>query len=102
MTPERSVKNKIVKRIKELQASGEKIYYEPREAGGYTYRKGIPDIWVCYYGKHIEIEIKAPGGEMSTMQFKWKQIFDGLGIPCYCISSVKEFNEILKENQPGL
>lgn len=99
-TPERKVKKKLVDHIKSLQKSGEPIYYEPREAGGYTYRKGIPDLWIAYKGRHIEIEVKAPGGEQSTMQIKWAERLGQLGVECYCIESVSELIEILGKDRP--
>ena len=100
-TPESKVKERLFKHIKELQAAGVPIVYEAREAGGYTYKKGKPDFWIAYYGKHIEFEVKAPGGSMSTMQYKWRDINKAMQVPCYCIESVKEFDEALKENYPG-
>lgn len=96
-TPEGKVKKKLINYIKDLQQAGEKIYYEPREAGGYTYRKGQPDYWMVYDGRHIEIEVKAPGGEQSAMQIKWQHIFRNLGIECYCIEGVNELKEILNK-----
>ena len=99
-TPESKVKDQIFKHIKALQVKGTPIVYEAREAGGYTYKKGKPDFWIAYYGKHIEFEVKAPGGSMSTMQYKWAEIYKRSGVPCYCVESVKEFDEALKENYP--
>lgn len=96
-TPERKVKKKLIKYISDLKKSGVPIYYEPREAGGFTYRKGIPDFWFLYNGRHVEIEAKAPGGEQSTMQIKWAEIFWRLGIECYCIESVDELIEIIEK-----
>ena len=100
-TPERKVKKQLVDHLKSLQKQGVKIYYEPREAGGYTYKKGTPDYWIVYRGRHIEIEVKAPGGEQSTMQIKYEKLFHDLGIECYCIESINELIDILKKDRPG-
>ena len=96
-TPERKVKKKIVEYIEGLQKSGVHIYYEPRGVGGYVYKKGQPDYWLVYNGRHIEIEVKAPGGEQSAMQIKWQHIFWNLDIECYCIESVEELENILNK-----
>jgi len=29
---------------------------------------GTPDITACYYGQHIEIEVKRPGGQLTKLQ----------------------------------
>ena len=98
-TPERKVKKKLIDYIEGLKKSGIPIYYEPRSAGGFTYRKGLPDLWIVYCGRHIEIEVKAPGGVQSTMQIKWAEIFWTLGIECYCIDSVESLKEILNKEK---
>ena len=98
MTPERNVKNKINDYIKSLQKQKIKIYSEPRIVGGYTYKKGVPDIWVVLNGRHIEFEIKREdGGILSTMQLQYQKYFTDLGIPCYTVNSLDEFKEILKK-----
>ena len=63
MTPERKVKKEIADYLQSLQESGLPVYYEAREAGGFTYKKGLPDIWLAVAGRHIELEIKKPGGK---------------------------------------
>ena len=98
-TPERKVKKKLINYIKGLQNSGIPIYYEPREAGGFTYRQGLPDLWIVYNNRHIEIEVKAPGGEQSTMQLKWSERFWRLGIECYCIDSLDMLKQILNKEK---
>ena len=57
MTPEKRVQNAIVDFMKELIARGEKIDIQRRQAGGYSYKKGIPDLYAIVYGRHLEIEV---------------------------------------------
>lgn len=70
MTPEKKVQNKIIKYLKDLQDLGEPIFYERRQAGGYSYKAGLPDLWFVYNGIHVEVEIKKPGGERKVLQTK--------------------------------
>ena len=88
-TPERKVKKKIIEYLK-----AHDICHEPREAGGFTYRKGRADLWLVYMGTHVEVEVKAPGGTMSPMQYKWADYCKQHGVPCYCVSSVEDLYNI--------
>jgi hypothetical protein len=98
-TPETKVKKKIKKYLDSLSETSDKlIYYECREAGGFCYKKGLPDMWATINGKHLEIEIKKEeGGRRSTMQIKWEEIFNSLGVAYCCVSSVQELDEAIKK-----
>lgn len=52
-TPERKVKEKVVKQLKQLGA-----YYFYPVTGGFG-ASGVPDIICCYRGRFIGIEVKA-------------------------------------------
>ena len=52
-TPEKKVKSKVVKILKEYQE-----YYFYPVTGGYG-ASGVPDIIVCFQGQFIGIEVKA-------------------------------------------
>lgn len=52
-TPEKKVKDKIVKILKEYEA-----YYFYPVTGGFG-ASGVPDIIACYNGKFVGIEVKA-------------------------------------------
>ena len=41
MTPEKRVQNKIIEYLKQLRDNNKPIFYERRQAGGYSYKKGI-------------------------------------------------------------
>lgn len=64
MTPEGRVKKKIVDYLETVP----NLIYELRQAGGWAYKKGKPDLWFVYNGRHFEIEVKAPGGQPSSLQ----------------------------------
>jgi Holliday junction resolvase len=64
MTPEKKVKNQIVKQLKEL---GEQVYYFFPATGGYG-RSGVPDIIGCYNGKFFAIECKAGKNTTTALQ----------------------------------
>ena len=64
MTPEKRVKNQVVKRLKEL---GEDVYYFFPATGGYG-RSGVPDIVGCYKGKFFAIECKAGKNTTTALQ----------------------------------
>jgi len=64
LTPERKVKDKVKKVLKELGA-----YYAMPATGGYG-SSGVPDFLVCYCGRFIGLECKANGGKTTALQEK--------------------------------
>lgn len=95
-TPEQKVQNKIEKYLKWLQGEGEQVFFEKRQAGGFTYRKGIPDLYVVVKGTHIEFEIKRVGGEPTPMQIMWQRKLKVWGVQSYIVESVKEVKAIIE------
>lgn len=93
--PETLIQNKILKYLKSLQDSGEPIFYQRREAIGLAYKKGIPDIYFVYNGIHVEVEVKTPDGELSTMQEKFRDRCKQINILWICARSVKEVSELI-------
>jgi Holliday junction resolvase len=63
-TPEKKVKDKVVKQLKELGA-----YYFYPVASGYT-SSGVPDIVGCYRGTFFGIECKAGKNKPTALQEK--------------------------------
>ena len=96
MTPETRVKSTIMDYLLKLKKDGAPIFYDRRQAGSFNYKKGIPDIYVVYYGIHIEVEVKAPGGHLSTMQEKYRDVFKKLGIRWICVENVEELKKHLE------
>jgi Holliday junction resolvase len=65
MTPEKKVKNAVVKILKEHSD----LYYFYPVAGGFG-SAGIPDIVGCYLGRFFAIECKAGKGKTTALQDK--------------------------------
>jgi Holliday junction resolvase len=63
-TPEKKVKDKVVKILKELGA-----YYFYPVTGGFG-RSGVPDIVCCLNGNFIGIECKAGDNKATALQNK--------------------------------
>ena len=101
MTPEKKVQNDIINYLTMLINQGHPLFFERRQAGGLSYKKGIPDLYAVYDGKHIEIEVKAPDGELSSMQIKFKQKCKRLNILWICADSLDLFIEFLVKNFPN-
>ena len=64
MTPEKKVKNAVVKRLKEMTG----VYYFYPVTSGYG-RSGVPDIVGCYKGKFFGIECKAGKNKLRRYRF---------------------------------
>ena len=64
LTPEKKVKNKVVKLLKEYGA-----YYFFPATYGYG-RSGVPDVIVCYQGRFIGVECKAGANTTTNLQNK--------------------------------
>ena len=77
MTPEKKVKNKVVKILKEMGC-----YYFYPVTGGYG-GSGVPDIVGSYYGKFFGIECKAGKNKPTPLQLKnLQEIAESGGIVC--------------------
>src|SRR5574344_11583 len=96
MTPEKRVQNAILSYFKSLQESHEPLYYAKRQAGGFSYRKGLPDITGSYKGYHFEIEVKRPGGSRTSMQEKWETIFRSIGVRYLVADNVQVVKDFFK------
>ena len=90
MTPEKKVQNAIVDYLNDLQKQGLPVFVERRNAGGFSYKMGIADLYAVINGYHIEIEVKRPGGQASMMQLKHKVKCNTLGILYMCVDDVND------------
>lgn len=102
MTPEKVVQNKILAYLKKLENEGKPIIHERRQAGGFSYIEGIADIWAAIDGKHLEIEVKRPGGELRTMQEKWRDRCKKNNIAWCCVDSIEAFKKFINETFPDI
>lgn len=96
MTPEKYVQNDILKYLKELKKNGLPLFFERRQAGGFSYKRGICDLYAVYNGIHVEIEVKAEGGELSIDQEKWRDECKRINIRYICAYSLEEFKKFFK------
>jgi Holliday junction resolvase len=62
LTPEKKVKNQVVKLLKKHHA----YYFFPATYG--MGRSGVPDVIVCYGGRFIGIECKAGNNKPTELQ----------------------------------
>lgn len=92
MTPEKKVQNDIISYLKSLD-----VFYERRQAGGFSYKKGIPDLYFVYNGQHVEVEVKKDGGSLSVMQEKFRDMCKDKSIKWACVSSLEEFKIFIKQ-----
>lgn len=77
VTPEKKVKQKVVKILKEMGC-----YYFYPVTGGYG-GSGVPDIVGSYYGKFFGIECKAGKNKPTPLQLKnLQEIAESGGIAC--------------------
>lgn len=95
MTPEKRIQNAIVKYLHELQQSNMPVYVERRNAGGFSYKKGIPDLYAVIDGEHVEIEVKQPCGSLEPMQEKFRQKCERLHIMWICATSVEDVKALI-------
>lgn len=98
LTPEKRIQNEILDYLKDLKLNGYPIFYERRQAGGGSYRKGMPDIYAVISGIHIEIEVKAPNGSLSTLQEKYRDYFLQRKVKWICVDDINQLKEYIKEN----
>ena len=77
MTPEKKVKNKVVRLLKQYGA----YYFFPASYG--MGRSGVPDIVCCLQGRFIGIECKAGKNKPTPLQEKeLADIIKACGISC--------------------
>lgn len=79
MTPEKEVQNAIIANLKKMVDQGKPIWFERRQAGGFSYKKGIPDLYGVANGIHFEIEVKKPGGKTTPLQDKFANRIEKCG-----------------------
>lgn len=102
MTPEKKVQSKILAYLKELEHAGKPVIHGRRDAGGFAYVEGVSDIWAAINGRHVEIEVKRPGGQLRTMQEKWRDRCKASNIVWCCCDSIDDFKKFIVDNFPEL
>lgn len=100
LTPEKKVQTAIIDYVEQLKEEGVPVRYFRRCATDPNYQKGLPDLYLVWGPRHIEVEVKAPGGHLSTMQEKWRDRFIKMGTPWMCCDSLDDFKDKTKEYLP--
>ena len=94
MTPEKQVQNKIIGFLKTLSD----CFVERRNAGGFGYHAGVPDVWFVYRGRHAEVEVKAPGGTAGSLQLKHEERLRAAGSLYWRGDSFADFKDWFSRN----
>lgn len=94
MTPEKRIQNKIIDFLKTIP----NLQYERRQAGGFNYKAGAPDLWFVYCGRHVEIEVKAPGGFATGLQLIAEQKYRSAGALYWRGESFESFKIFFEKN----
>lgn len=99
MTPEKYFSQQpIIDYLNELIKKGFSVWFERRDSGGFGYKKGIPDLYCVINGYHVEIECKAPRGNLSTMQEKFRLKMQHNHIYYCCCRSLDDFKQFILVN----
>ena len=101
MKIESYIQKEIIHYLEKLKSQGYPLYYERRQAGGYSYKSGIPDLYAIYNGQHIEIETKQENGELRSMQKVWKKYFESINVVYICAKSLDDVKNVFK-NEFGI
>ena len=84
----------IEKKIKEYLKTIDGLFYWKVFSGMYC-TAGIPDIVICYKGKFVALEVKAPDGKPTALQMATiKKIREAGGV-AEVVRSVEEVREII-------
>lgn len=54
--------------IKYLETLGNDCWFVKYWGGGIYTKSGVPDLLICYKGRFIALELKAPNGKVSKLQ----------------------------------
>lgn len=98
MTPEGKVKSKIVKGLKELRAAGHSLYWFT-PIGSVFGKSGVPDIVICFDGRFVGVEVKAPGKleNVTPLQARAHNEIRDAGGTIFVTDNAEEFIEGLKK-----
>lgn len=83
MTDEQLIQNKTIKYLKKQQSLGLPLYFEKRQAGGFSYKMGLPDLYFVINGYHFEIEFKTSTKkiQLRNTQLYWLKYFNSINVP---------------------
>jgi hypothetical protein len=90
-TPESAIKRHITAYLKTIEG----LWYTHIAGSGYG-RAGVPDYVLCYRGRFIGLEVKAPGGQPSPFQKREIDAINSCGGDALVVRGVHDVEEALK------
>jgi hypothetical protein len=94
-TPEQIIQQQIIKWLRPYSYEyGGPIILHVR-SGNSGEPEGAADLWLCVNGHHVEVEVKAPGGERSSAQERWERICKRTGALYIVTDSLFKFIEFI-------
>lgn len=95
---ENLIQTKMLNYLKRLKLGGFPIFYDRRQAGGFNYKEGLPDIYVVINGIHYEIEVKQPEGLKRNLQIKFEErCKKQYNMKYYCFDNFNDFKKLIDE-----
>lgn len=94
MTPESKVKKEIVAYLDSLPECWHVAYHTM----GYG-KRGVPDRLVCFRGRFIALEIKAPGGKATPWQERCIDEINEAGGYAYIVTSAAAVSNIIADHR---
>lgn len=98
---ERNLLKNVTNYLKKLEKENKPIFWERRQAGGFNYRTGIPDLYVVVNGVHKEIELKDPNlkqFEHKPEQILWQNKFKKVNIESIISNDFEEIKNFIIKN----
>lgn len=107
-TPESLLKDRVVRRLKKLEAEGKLVFWRSNAGVGFTKsgfmitfgRKGMPDMFVLCAGKLIGLELKSKTGSLEQSQKELRPLLEAQGCAYHVIRSVEDLEAALTRSTP--
>lgn len=95
---EKVLQGKVISHLKALKKQGVPIFWEKRQAGGFNYKKGLPDIYIVLNGRHIELELKTPNKTkfIRPEQLMRMREFELMGVPVLVSNDLEEIKTFIR------
>lgn len=107
-TPESLLKDRVVRRLKKLEAEGKLVFWRSNAGIGFTKsgfmitfgRKGLPDLMVLMGGRFIGIELKSKTGTLEASQKELRPLLEAQGCAYHVIRSVEDLTSAINLPDP--
>lgn len=91
----------ITRQITGYLATLPNCFYRKIFGGGYYQKPGLPDLYICYRGRSVWVEVKRPGGKLQPVQVETIERMKAAGAEVVVIHDVTELKAELKINEEG-